>query len=269
MIHNTSLLTRSGFNLDVSVFLAEVADMAYKPSFAIKAWALTNGFGLQCTVFDHDNIQGFWCATGDVAIFCFRGTSNPGQWIRDLRFLPVDHPWGAIHAGFRGGVENAEPDVQAFMSFASKANHVWITGHSLGGALAVIAAARLKQYGITSSIYTYGQPRVSLNGFGERFEIELPGKLFRFINGNDIVPRIPPGLIYQHFGTVKHIVQCGFEATGNELVDKEPPPLTKQEFDTLQASIQETNGESFEGSLPWISDHSISEYIRLLREIRG
>ena len=269
MSDQTSLLTRSGLDLDVAVLLAEASNMAYKPAIAIRAWAAMKGFGTACTPFDHDNIQGFWCATGEVALFSFRGTSNPAQWIRDLRLIPVDYSWGRVHAGFKGGLEIAGPQLAAFAEAAQKAQHVWVTGHSLGGALAVMAAAHLKQQGITPSVYTYGQPRVGLAGFADRFAQELPDRLIRFVNQSDIVPRVPPGLFYRHTGIVKHIVPGALEGTGDELADEELPPLTEEEFAALQESLREPGAEAFEGSLPWISDHSMTEYLRLLEEIRG
>lgn len=267
MPDGSSFLTRSGFDPDISVFLAEASEIAYKPGLAIKAWAAANGFDARCSSFDRENIQGFWCAAGDVALLCFRGTSNPGQWIRDLRILPVSHPWGRVHAGFKGGIDIAEPEMHAFEAFASQAKHVWVTGHSLGGALAVVAAAWLKARGVTASVYTYGQPRVGLGGFADRFEAELSGRLIRFVNQSDIVPRVPPGLIFRHTGAVKRIVPGALEAAGNDLSDEEPPALTEDEFAALQSSLEEPGAEAFEGSLPWISDHSITEYVRLLTEI--
>lgn len=267
MSDTTNLLTRSGLDLDVAVVLAEASNMAYKPGPQIKAWALVHGFGCECTPFDQGNIQGFWCAADGVALLAFRGTSNPGQWIRDLRLIPVEHAWGRIHAGFKGGIDIIEPDLHLFEKAAEKAEHVWVTGHSLGGALAVVAAARLKLHGISASIYTYGQPRVGLGGFAERFETELPERLVRFINQSDIVPRVPPGLVYRHHGIVKHIVPGGLEGAESDLIDEEPPPLTEEEFAALQESLQQPGAESFEGALPWISDHSVTEYVRLLTNL--
>lgn len=269
MSENISLLSHNGFDLDVAILLAEAANMAYKQPTIIQSWVAANGFYSKCSAFDHDNIQGFWCATDEVALISFRGTSNIRQWIRDARFLPIAHPWGAVHAGFNGGIENANPNLQAFMVFAVKAKHVWITGHSLGGALAVLAAAKLKMQGIVSSLYTFGQPRVGLAGFAENFEAQLPDRLYRFINQCDIVPRLPPGLIYRHSGLVKHIVPGGFEGTKMDIHEEELPPLNEEEFAALQTSLKKPEKESFEGNLPWISDHSMTEYIRLLSEIRG
>jgi len=63
--------------------------------------------------------------------------------------------------------------------------------------------------GIISSLYTYGQPRVGLGDFADRFAIELPARLIRFVNQSDIVPRVPPGMLYRHTGIVKRIVRPG------------------------------------------------------------
>src|SRR6202011_4561252 len=57
-----------------------------------------------------------------------------------------------------------------------------LPGIASGGALAVLAAARLKSKGITSSLYTYGQPRVGFGDFADRFGVELPGRLVCFVH---------------------------------------------------------------------------------------
>ncbi|WP_437579523.1 lipase family protein [Sorangium sp. So ce887] len=86
---------------------------------------------------------------------------------------------------------------------------LYITGHSLGGALAVVAAAlihidpeldaiRRKVRGI----YTYGQPMVGFSDFAARFDEEFGKKLFRHVYGKDIVPCLPPRTTgpFVHFG---------------------------------------------------------------------
>ncbi len=276
MLDNTLLLTRSGLDLDLAVFLAEAAAISYSGSESIKAWAIANGFGAQCTTFDHHDIQGFWCVSGEVALMAFRGTSTPGQWLRDVRFIPIESEWGRVHAGFKGGIEIVEADLLAFEKAAVDAKHFWVTGHSLGGALAVMAAAHLKRRGIGAALYTYGQPRVGLSGFADRFEQELSDKLIRFVNQSDIVPRVPPGIFYRHMGMVKRVVSIGeggtfgLEAMAETTLDEtEMEPMSEAEFAVFQESLKHPETEAFEGALPWIGDHSMTEYVRLLTEIRG
>jgi len=72
---------------------------------------------------------------------------------------------------------------------------VYVTGHSLGGALAVLAAASMVQSGVLDSdsttVYTYGQPRVGDYGFAKAAQANIR-TLYRLIHFNDPVPHIPP-----------------------------------------------------------------------------
>jgi hypothetical protein len=66
---------------------------------------------------------------------------------------------------------------------------LWVTGHSQGGALAVVAGARLKGEGITpTSVYTFGAPRVGDLHFAASYE----SLVHRIEYGNDIVCHLPP-----------------------------------------------------------------------------
>ena len=94
---------------------------------------------------------------------------------------------------------------------------LWITGHSLGGALAVLAAARLALdidksiYKSINGLYTFGQPRVGNRVFVKALDEEIKPRYFRFVNDNDIVPRVPDRLNqYQEGGSIRF-----FDAQGN------------------------------------------------------
>jgi hypothetical protein len=313
---DAGLLQRTGFDLDTAVFLAQASSVAYWPPEKGSAWALgTAGFS-KATPFDSGNVQGYWCTVGDVALLAFRGTSNPGQWLRDARFFPTSHPWGHVHIGFLDGVNEVESALADFDAVASASKHVWVTGHSLGGALALMAAARLKmKTGISALLHTYGQPSVGLNDFAERFGIEMPGRLWRFVNQSDIVTRVPPWP-YRHTGLVKRIVRpgvleaamrlaaapasgrageriailkevtCGGAALESaaaareaniarpQFIELDAVPLTEVEFNRLQLALgaaadPEERRPALEGAIPFIADHAIADYIRLLKDIRN
>ena len=191
MNQEIELLTRSGFDIHTAVLVGHAVELAYEDDGTVIAnWARNKGF-TSATAFNRGNIQGFWATSDNVALLAFRGTSNIGQWIRDARLLPTSHPWRPVHSGFSGGIQQMNTDLQPFEEAARKVEHVWVTGHSLGGALAVLAATHLKQQGMNPLVYTYGQPRVGLGAFAERYEAEFPERLWRFINQNDIVPQAP------------------------------------------------------------------------------
>ena len=70
---------------------------------------------------------------------------------------------------------------------------IYVTGHSLGGAIAVLTAAELSlekyDYNL-ATVYTYGKPRVGNKKFASWFDDRLDG--FRIIHNKDIVPANPP-----------------------------------------------------------------------------
>jgi hypothetical protein len=67
---------------------------------------------------------------------------------------------------------------------------LYLTGHSLGGALALIATREIGSDS-TGACYTFGQPRVSGYGFAQ--DIKTP--IYRVVNASDIVPRVPPAVL--------------------------------------------------------------------------
>ena len=88
---------------------------------------------------------------------------------------------------------------------------IWFTGHSLGGALAILAAATLhiqsKEDGV-HGIYTFGQPRLGNPEFAKSYNAELREKTYRVVNNNDIIARIPT-INYQHVGQLMYFSSDG------------------------------------------------------------
>jgi hypothetical protein len=277
MNDSCSCLRQRGFQLDAALLLAHASDQAYRDT---AAWAIGRGLG-KPNVFDTGNTQGYWTVAGDVALIAFRGTDNLGHWLRDARALTAIHPWGRVHKGFHGGIGHVVAAMREFKAAAANCAHVWVTGHSLGGALAVLAGAWLKDEGISPQIYTYGQPRMGLAEFCGRFDMELPERLYRIVNQNDIVTRVP-GLIldYQHSGKVKRIMRPGvLEARGEggapDITDDDLPPASPDEEEALMRELEtnpralDADSERLEGRLmpPFFRHHFIGEYIARLTEL--
>lgn len=275
-------LCAPGFALDAAIFLAQAAKIAYQPDPSRqRVWAQQQSLPAPLP-FDTGNIQGFALHGDHFSLLASRGTSNLGQWIRDANIAPVDHPWGDVHQGFLDGLAAVDSAIDAFTQAAASAKPLWITGHSLGGALAVLAAARLHMHGLAPRTVTFGQPRTGSSAFATRFDAELPQRLLRFINQSDLIPRLPPGSAYRHCGAAKRIVRPGLlemigmgEVAPASLSEREYAALTADEYQDLLRqldaghAIAEQGGCTAEGSLPWFGDHSINEYIRLLVEIHA
>lgn len=73
-----------------------------------------------------------------------------------------------------------------------KERPLWITGHSLGGALAQLAAWRFhRQFVEVHRVTTFGAPMVGNQKATEAFDREFPGKIYRYVNSPDLVPALP------------------------------------------------------------------------------
>jgi len=138
---------------------------------------------------------------------------------------------------------------------------LWVTGHSLGGALAVLAGAAFSMLPgdamrPVNGIYTFGQPRIGLHPFCGNYDRLLESKTFRFVNKQDLVPRVPfRGWDYADVGRMIH-----FD-------DKGTPHLQSVQWTNLLARTFESFGEFFNiaGHVQIdVGDHSMQGYADLV-----
>ncbi len=119
----------------------------------------------------------------------FRGTSNLENVLVDLDVqLQVDESLGIqLHLGFSSAAKSAYEDV---MPYLDKSKPIQTTGHSLGGAIAVIVAMYLQRDGFQlTNVTTFGQPKVTnVHGAGKFNNMPL----LRVVTPADIVPLVPP-----------------------------------------------------------------------------
>jgi hypothetical protein len=66
---------------------------------------------------------------------------------------------------------------------------LWVTGHSLGAAVATVAADALPA---TGGVYTFGSPRVGDGDFAAAFNRRFADRSFRYVDDHDAVTRVPP-----------------------------------------------------------------------------
>src|SRR5262249_42322598 len=123
------------------------------------------------------------------------------NWITDLMVLSQRSD---IHAGFLAALDAVWVPLKALLQRQAYEKPIFLTGHSLGGALAALAAHRMKQdstLGVTASgVYTYGMPRVGSESFASAYG-ELNEVTYRFVYGEDVVASVPPSAwCYRHVG---------------------------------------------------------------------
>lgn len=144
--------------------------------------------------------QGFVARKDNTVIVAFRGTEPTHliDWLTDVKFpqrkFDTNIP-GLVHGGWADALEDVrEQMLEAVAKLSTgEALRVFVTGHSLGGALAVLAASVLQSEGKQkiAAVYTYGQPRVGDPEFSAAFDAKLGAVTFRYVNDFDIVPHVP------------------------------------------------------------------------------
>ena len=114
--------------------------------------------------FDSDGTQAILVSSDTSIALAFRGTEMTS--IKDIKSDIKAQPMqcetgGKIHTGFKEAFDKVALDIQNTLNKETlKAKPLFITGHSLGGALATIAAKKLSHKGGIAACYTFGSPRV-------------------------------------------------------------------------------------------------------------
>lgn len=148
--------------------------------------------------------------SNDATFVAFAG-SDPlkfNDWVTDFTVMPTADD---LHSGFKAAVDFAWPRIEpAIIDAANAGKPVFFTGHSLGGALAILAAARAPN-SRPIIVYTFGSPRNGGPQFFNDYTPRLGNSTFRFIHGTDAVPTVPPTLldVYHHVGQAVHCPSGG------------------------------------------------------------
>jgi triacylglycerol lipase len=122
----------------------------------------------------------------------FRGTEATS--IKDIRSdvkatIKICESGGKIHTGFDDAFSQVAVEIQQFLNQEEfKDKPLFITGHSLGGALATVAAKKLSHRGGIASCYTFGSPRVG----NVDWSTGIKTPIYRIVNAVDPVTMLPP-----------------------------------------------------------------------------
>ena len=126
---------------------------------------------------------------------------------------------------------------------------IYVTGHSLGGASALICTNRFEEEQfVVKACYTFGAPRPG----GWKYANSFKTNVFRVRNNNDLVTKVPPTIIgYKHVGELCYIDRHGILRTG------------KVKWYVLFRNWIKGQFERFGDGL---RDHSIGEYYNNLKK---
>lgn len=138
----------------------------------------------------------------------FRGTepSQLNDVLADLKVIKnTAMAGGKVHGGLQQEVNDLWMEVIKELDANDQLKNpreLYFTGHSLGAAMATIAATRKSP----QALYTFGSPRVG----GPKFIKNVKCPHMRFMNNNDIVCRIPPAWLgFRHHGKMIYFDRFG------------------------------------------------------------
>lgn len=191
---------------------------------------------------------------GSYAVLAFRGTEQ--NWLdiqTDLRARRIRTPKGKIHLGFRNAFASIEEDIKKRL-VGLDGVPLYITGHSLGGALATVATQVLEwDSRFTDQIaacYTFGSPRVG----NDEYDSSIKSMFYRVVNTTDVVTIVPLLLMgFVHVGDVRFLMRNMGEF-------RRSIPFPRRLFYFLGAGL-------LKFFKPWVQDHGILEYRRKLEAV--
>lgn len=219
-IGGLDLTERTGFVLEAGTehlavhghYLARACDLAYHPQ-EIGAEMFRSELNLEARLISVDNTQAYVCENAGSIVIAFRGSETPTSldgfkdWLltnaRNFLVLPegrigTDFAAAGVGARFHRGFMEALSEIWTPLHVAveealrRKERPVWVTGHSLGGAIAKLAAWRLHQKFIAvHRICTFGAPMTGNKAAAEAFLREFPGRVVRYVDHCDMVPKLP------------------------------------------------------------------------------
>lgn len=209
--------------------------------------------------------QAYLAWDDEIILLAFRGTEpdRPGDILGNAQYEWTDwQPDGHVHTGFFAGLDSIWDELTAALrQVRTEGQSLWITGHSLGGALAALAASRLSVEHpevVVHGLYTYGQPRVGDRTFAADVDRALGGRYFRYVNNRDIVPRVPLRRMgFVDVGAVRY-----FDSRGRLYED--PGPWFRF-LDTVVIDRDAAREQLRES----VRDHSVERYVELLQPRDG
>ncbi len=199
-------------------------------------------------------------------VLAFRGTEKKvSDWLTDAQCVPTVEGKAKVHTGFLEAftkkkdaagrtVRQVVEDILDGQDAKDQDGNrlpLFITGHSLGGALALLAT-RLVAPNMDGACYTFGAPRI---GNYEYFRfIKTP--VYRIVNSSDIVPRVPPGAVMIALRYIARAI--------SSLTDSIPGVASV--FDKIEEFLDRLSGYRHFGDLRYLSDVAEGRFkdVRLL-----
>lgn len=189
---------------------------------------------------DGIDIQAVAMVNTRLILVVFRGSEKKrADWETNAqhRWKSMSPTWGyeiRVHRGFYYALREIYKDLRSFIRSYDDTRKVFLAGHSLGGALAILCGYRLQKVGgvDVQGVYSWGSPRVGNINWKTNHDALLGSRCFRWVKGADFAAGLPdaappggPGNSYFHVGQLNYI-----NADGSVEMDK-------TDFEAIGASV--------------------------------
>ncbi|MBE9638203.1 S8 family serine peptidase [Salipiger mangrovisoli] len=288
-------VAQRGFSWKAAYALVSACRLSYEPT-AESRRVLGQVWRVQGRVFRAGSTEGLLAMGPRSAVIAFRGTQGLADWMSNLQIPPAHSAafGAAVHSGFLAAYATVAHLVDRAVQEAG-GRTLWFTGHSLGGAIAVIAAAHHRARH-PAGVVTFGQPRMLSDGAAGFMTSAFGSSYVRVVNDDDVVARIP--IIYRHSGRLLHFdfagalesegagpdgrgvaAEVAAENDGPARVSPEEEaaiertaravdaavPGGELEFDGLEGRVARGADVAIEGVIPGVPAHRIDAYVQLMR----
>ena len=220
----------------VALGLAEHANLAYFHKAALERLFRDEDFVFVEGCGERVDTQAFVVTDPEGVIVAFRGTQQAKDVATNLwAAKTTEHPSSPslrVHEGFcTAYVEVSEQITTEIERRKAESTDVFVTGHSLGGALATLAALdiKLKHSELNVAMYNFGSPRVGYREFAEFYDCIVEDS-HRVVVPRDAVPHLPvagwlPGG-YRHIGRERKLKNVSLPFLDHDLVQSYMPQLS-------------------------------------------
>jgi len=250
--------TISKFNKERACNLAYLSSLAYNSKSNIN-YNLTE-YALTHVSSPETDTQGYIAVDDKDLFIVFRGSTNLDDWLTNLDtdFVMCGAKLNLEqHEGFYTAYKSVKEQISSVVKDNLDKN-IYITGHSLGGALANLCAVdlHLNEGIVIEGMYSFGSPRVYSERSAAYINQLMRPLLHRVVNNNDVVAHVPPEFAdYSHNGILTYIEESGELHTDENLSWWR---LTQYSLVGMLSDIGEFGADSFK-------DHAVGDYYNYLQ----
>lgn len=257
------------FNLEMAHFLAEASLLAYVKEPDFIAQTLEKAGFPDVRFFSHEGTFAFLAINEEALVLCFRGTESADEtdYTTDSKIVQTEFfDYGTAHFGFVEAFEWVRSDIDDTLQqvFNEENRPLWVAGHSLGAALATLYGIHQNEQ--VSAIYPFASPRVGGLEFANNSEGLV--HVYRIVNDNDIIPRLPTPPFYKHVGSTYYLTSNG-ELVIDPSITQKWESQRKGHADLIEKLYKEywQKGDFMAIPTDYIVDHSPRLYAEALAKL--